>query len=300
MEQSFGADSQGCVTRVTELRVPDGRERWGVVKRAFVYLVLIPFFAAGVYPFLWVVSTSLKPLGEVYSNQSLVPQAIELANYLQVWRGTGIGLAFSNTVKVVSVSLFFHMTMVTLAGYAFARFPFPGRRFFFALFLASMMVPGAVTLIPSYLLVRSLHIFDTLWALYLPYAGFGMAVGIFLMRTFFEGISKELEEAAKVDGASEFQVFLRVMLPLAKPAAATVVILRLLNYWNEFLWAFLVIQRESLKTLQVKLQEFLIGYPGQWQLMSAALVVSSLPLLILFLLFQRQFVKGLTEGAVKG
>lgn len=120
------------------------------------------------------------------------------------------------------------------------------------------------------------------------------------MRTFFEALPKELEEAAKVDGASDFQVFLRVMLPLAKPAVATVVILRLLNYWNEFLWAFLVIQRESLKTLQVKLQEFLMGYPGQWQLMSAALVISILPVLVLFLLFQKQFIRGLTEGALKG
>ena len=166
--------------------------------------------------------------------------------------------------------------------------------------LASLMVPGQVTLIPSYLLMRALRIFDTHWALYLPYSGFGLAVGIFLMRTFFEALPEELEDAAKVDGASDLQVFLRVMLPLARPAVVTVVILRLLNYWNEFLWAFLVIQRDDLKILQVNLREFLMGYPGQWQLMSAALVVSILPILIVFLLFQKQFVRGLTEGALKG
>lgn len=270
------------------------------MKRLAVYLILVPFVVAAIYPFLWMFSTSVKPWGEVYTNPSLIPHNVEWGNYLKVWSAAGIGLAFLNTVKVTVVALSLHLVMVTLAGYAFAQFPFPGREFFFFLFLASLMVPGEVTLIPSYLLIRALRLFDSHWALYLPYSGFGLAVGIFLMRTFFERLPMELVDAAKVDGASDFQVFLRVMLPLARPAVATVAILRLLNYWNEFLWAFLVIQRESLKTLQVKLQEFLMGYPGQWQLMSAALVISILPILVLFLLFQNQFIRGLTEGALKG
>ena len=270
------------------------------MKKLVVYLILVPFVVAAAYPLLWMVSTSLKPWGEVYTNQSLIPRSVEWGNYLKIWRDGGIGLAFFNTVKVTAVAISLHVVMVTLAAYAFARFPFPGKNFFFFLFLASLMVPGQVTLIPSYLLMRALRIFDTHWALYLPYSGFGLAVGIFLMRTFFEALPEELEDAAKVDGASDLQVFLRVMLPLARPAVVTVVILRLLNYWNEFLWAFLVIQRDDLKILQVNLREFLMGYPGQWQLMSAALVVSILPILIVFLLFQKQFVRGLTEGALKG
>jgi len=268
--------------------------------KIIAYLVILLFVVICLYPFIWTVSTSLKAENEPFANEGLIPQGLAWQNYIKVWTEANLMRNFINSVVVLISSVAGHLLLAGLAGYAFARLKFPGKNLLFFYFLVSLMVPGFVSLIPRYILIKRLGMFNTLWGVFFPYIGMGIAISIYLIRTFLENIPLEIEEAARIDGAGDFRIFWQIMLPLTRPALVMVAILMSLILWSEFMWAFLVLQDNKLKTLPVILRDFVWRYPANWELLSSALVISVVPILAAFAILQKQFIRGFVEGAVKG
>lgn len=191
-----------------------------------------------------------------------------------------------------------HMVLCSLAGYGFARLKFAGRNMGFIAVFATIMIPTQLLMIPTYIMFSKLHLVDTMAAMMLPWLT--SAFGVFLMRQFFLSLPKELEEAAVLDGCSQFGVFWRVILPLAKPALATLAIFTLLGSWNDLIWPLIAINREELYTIQLGLANFQGAHRTQWQLLMAGHVVATLPLIVFFLIAQKQFVATMTFSGLKG
>jgi len=187
----------------------------------------------------------------------------------------------------------------TLAAYAFARFAFWGRQFWYYSIIVMMMVPGILTLVPSFVLARNLGLLNSLWGLILPYIATGEVLGIFILRAFFAGLPNELFEAARMDGASHLQAFGRIALPLTKPILGTIAIVNLIGVWNDYVWPLLVIGDDSLKTLTLGLTFYSTRHTTAWGPLMSGYTVGTLPLLLVFLVSVRYFIQGLTAGALK-
>jgi multiple sugar transport system permease protein len=243
-------------------------------------------------PFAWLVSTSLKPADQVlvYPPQWL-PRPARPANFVEAWSRLPFARYLLNTVLVASAVTLLEVATSSLAGYAFARLRFRGRDRIFLLYLATLMVPGQVTIVPNFVLLRYLGWLDSYLALIVP-AAFS-AFGTFLLRQHFLAIPREVEQAARIDGCGAFGVYLRVVLPLAAPALATLAIIAFVGQWNAFLWPLIVTNSDAMRTLTVGLRFFLdAGNVGYHLLMAAALTVLA-PTFVVFLPLQRHFSRGL-------
>ena len=196
--------------------------------------------------------------------------------------------------------VFFTVSLSSLAGYAFARHRFFGRNMIFYLFLIGLILPFQSIMIPLYYTLLDFHLLGTYWAMIVPSTALGLPFGIFIMRAFFQGLPNELSDAARVDGCNEFGVFWRVILPLAKPGMITLGIFVFLGAWNSFLLPLLYMQKESLRPLVVGLMFFQARYTTDYGLTMAGATIVSLPIILLYIIFQRQFIQGLTAGALKG
>lgn len=252
-------------------------------------------------PFVWMVLVSLHPPeSAIPTLDKIVPKDPNWGNYRFVLFHENLPVArfFLNSsfvaLSVVTLQLF----ITSLAGYAFARLQFRGKELLFALFLGSMMFAGPVTQIPVYLLLRSLHWLDTFWALIIP--GISSAFNVFLFRQFFQQIPLELSEAARMDGASDFLIYRRVILPLSKAALATAGAFTFFGVWTDFFGPLIYTNSTEMRTLEVGLSIFKNSYSGtNWPLQMAAAVIVMLPLLIVFVACQRYFVKGVVMGSIK-
>ncbi|SDT94066.1 carbohydrate ABC transporter membrane protein 2, CUT1 family [Verrucomicrobium sp. GAS474] len=264
------------------------------------FLLLLALAAVGVTmlaPFVWQVGTSLKPLSEL-DNGSFWPRHWRPDNYRQVLDQIPYVRYYLNSLVVAaSVTLLQVLTSAT-AGYAFSRLHWRGRDKVFLAYLATMMVPGVVTLIPNFALMWKLHLYDTYAGLILPSA-FG-AFGTFLIRQFMLGIPASLNESARIDGATEWQTFWEIIFPLARPALATLAIFTFMGNYSSFLWPLIMVKGEGLRTLPLGLMFFDSSHGVQTNLLMAASAMAIVPLVIVFLLFQRQIIAGLQSGAVKG
>jgi multiple sugar transport system permease protein len=250
-------------------------------------------------PFLWMVSTSLKPLPDVFKWPPLwLPSDPKWENYRTIFEVVPLARFFGNTVVVSVARTAGVLVTSTLAGYAFARMRFPGRDAVFLAYLGTMMVPGQVTLIPSFVIVRQLGWIDTYYALIVP--GLFSPFGVFLMRQFFLTIPRDLAEAATIDGASPLGILRDIMIPLARPALATLGVFTLLGAWNDFLWPLIVTNSPDKQMLNVGLAYFQDLYYTEWSLLMAAAVLALLPVLLLYLLAQRYFVEGIAVTGLKG
>lgn len=254
-----------------------------------------------IYPFLWLIANSLKTREDMVNNSwSLIPLKIVWQNYTEAWSIGNIGRSFYNSV-VVSVSAVFILIVVAYLGsYALARIKFWGANFLMILFISTWMMPPQVILIPLFKVERTLHISNTLLGLILPYAAGTLPFCIFVLTTFLRKIPVDIEEAAFIDGSSRLRVIWQILLPLSKPGLATVIIFSFMQCWNEFFMALVLIQDPYLKTLPLAVQ----GFNGQWgqtdyTRLFAALVIISFPVITVYVIFQRQFISGLTAGAVK-
>ena len=264
------------------------------------YVLLITVAVLCLLPFVWVWSSALKPSLEIADTPLSLPKAPTLANFGNAWVQGRFGKYFSNSVIVTVPIVSFTILLSSLAGYAFARQRFVGRNVLFYTFLIGLTLPFQSIMIPLYYALRDVGLLGTYWAMIVPQTAIGLPFGIFIMRAFFQSLPQELEDAGRVDGCTELGVFWRVMLPLTTPGMVTLGIFSFLGAWNAFLLPLIFMQRESLRPLVVGLMFFQSRYTRDFALIMAGATIISVPVIIVYVIFQRQFVQGLTAGAVKG
>lgn len=274
-------------------------------RRVLTYACLTVFSVLMTIPWLWTLSTSFKRSRDVFApGTGLVPDPASTKAYERIFTDQPFFRYFLNSVIVAVVVVILNVVFDSLAAYAFAKLPFPGRSFLFGLLMVTMMIPMQVNLIPLYRMMVWLHDWvpflglDTLSGIIAP--GAVQVFGIFLMRQFFASIPDSILEAARLDGASEFQILRRIVLPLAAPGIATLTVFTFLGAWNDFLWPLLVSNSESTRTLPVGLALLARKNTVDWPGTMAGAVVTAVPMIVIFIVAQRKFIDGLTAGSTKG
>jgi raffinose/stachyose/melibiose transport system permease protein len=261
--------------------------------------VLFAALALSIGPGLYMLSVSFMDNPQLFAGRVLA-WPLHPENYPRAWVASDIGRLYGNSIVVSTVSMVVTVAISALAGYGLGRIRFAGRGVIYALVLVGLTIPLQIALIPLFMNLRALGLLNTWMALIGPYTGFGLAFGTYIMKGFFEGLPRELEEAARLDGAGEFGIFARIMLPLTRPALATVAIFLFLQNWNEFLFALTFITEGRMRTLPTGIYALLSSeFYGNYPILAASLVLFSLPVLVLYFLFQQQFIEGLTAGALK-
>lgn len=267
--------------------------------KPLLYALLLIVAVSMLVPFLWMLSTSLMSELEVYQfPPRFIPSIVRWSNFSEAMTLQPFGRFFLNSLIVAAASVIGQLSFCSMAAYAFARIRFPWREKIFALYLATMMIPAIVTIIPAFLIVTSFGWVNTYWALFTPTVS--SVWGIFLLRQFFLTIPRELEDAARVDGASELTVFFRVVIPLSRPALATLAIFAFMGSWKDFLWPLIVTNRADMRTVEVGIASFNSLYSTDWPHQMAAAVVVMCPIIIIFILAQKYFVRGITMTGLKG
>ncbi len=269
------------------------------VHRSLLYLIVAVGAATMIVPFLWMASTSLKASGDVFAMPpQWIPPTLHPENYVNAWQAVPFGRFYLNSLFVALTVTVGQVVTSALAAYAFARLEFPGRDKLFFAYLATMMIPGAVTMIPLFILLRELGWIDTYKALIIP--GIFSAYGTFLLRQFFLTIPRDLEDAAKIDGCGHFRILCEVVLPLSKPALATLATFTFMGSWGSFLWPLVVTHSMDLKTLPVGLAAFQGQYGNDWTLLMAGSVMAIVPVIIVFVINQKHFVEGIKMSGFGG
>ncbi|WP_406282277.1 carbohydrate ABC transporter permease [Nocardia sp. NBC_00881] len=269
-----------------------------MVRGAAVYATLVGVAWCALAPILWAVSGSLKQDGEI-ADATLLPERPRWSNYGKVFDLLPLGRMLLNTTVYALCVTAGQVFFCSLAGYAFARLRFRGRDVLFLAYLATLMVPLTVTVIPQFLLMRGFGWVDTPWAMIVP-GLFGSAFGTYLMRQFFRTLPAELEEAAILDGCSTWQVYWRVLLPHTRPALMVLAVLTWITVWNDFLWPLVMIQRNDIATATLGLVRLQGQYHTQWPILMAAAVVILLPLLVIYAIGQRAFIRGIAMSGLGG
>jgi ABC-type glycerol-3-phosphate transport system permease component len=265
-----------------------------------LYLVLTLGVLVMIFPFLWMASTALKQHTYVIETPPrLLPPEPTLDNFTDAWKANNFQLYFRNSLIVAIATTSLSVFISAMAAYAFARFEFPGKELVFYAFLLTMMMPGLVLIIPQFLLAKAFHLRNTLWGLIIVYVAMSIPLNSFLLRGFFEGLPRELEEAVLLDGGGYFTIFFRIVLPLSRPAIATVAIFTFLFSWDEYIWALTAIDDVAKRTLPVAIATFQGQHATEWGLVFAASLIAMIPVITVFIFLQRYFVKGLTAGAFR-
>jgi multiple sugar transport system permease protein len=265
------------------------------------YLVLIIGAAIMVLPFVYMLSTSFKSQAYVLTiPPQFIPHPATTSNYTDAWSSESFGRYFVNSLIVAVCSTALSLLLSSMMAYAFARFRFPGRDILFKVLLVGLMIPAMMLIIPQFVLAKYLGVIDSLAGLVVFYVGSSLSLNTFLLRGFFQAIPVELEQAMEMDGAGAFVRYWRLVLPLAKPALATATIFTFLASWDEFAWALTIINTPTKRTLPIGIALFQGQNSTLWGLVFAAATIAVVPVIVVFLLFQRYFVQGLTAGAVKG
>lgn len=269
-----------------------------VVKRVLSYIVLTLCAFTMIIPFIWMVTTSLKPTNEVFTfPPTLFASRIDWSNYGRMFQRFPFSLYFLNSAKVTFFVVVLQLFTSCMAGYVFARIKFRFAGKLFLLYLATMMVPGQVTVIPNFILMKTYKLVDTHWALILP--AVVSAYGTFLLRQFFITVPQALEDSAKIDGCNHFQIFACIMLPLAKPTITTLGIFIFMSIWNDYFNPLIYINTDTLKTLPLGVASMQGMYATDWPMLMAGAFLSTIPVLVAFLIGQDQFVKGVMLSGMK-
>jgi ABC-type glycerol-3-phosphate transport system permease component len=264
-----------------------------------IHIFLVLAAIVTFYPFVFMMITSFKATVDFQHNFWGLPHWIQITNYSDAW--TRIGGYVGNSLLVSVSTVILVLFISSISAFVFARFRFPGREALFLMLLALLMIPGILTLVPAFLLVKNLGLVNTYWALVLPYLAGGQVFAIFVMRSFFASLPEELFESARIDGANTFQLYRQICLPLSKPILVTIAIMNILGTWNDYIWPLVTIPDGRRWTISVGIVSFGSSYMGteSWGPMYAGYVLASLPLIILFMFTMRYFIAGLTSGAIK-
>jgi ABC-type glycerol-3-phosphate transport system permease component len=263
------------------------------------YTLCLILFVIVIYPVFWMLQSSLKETWQVLIDPFGLPSSFSLANYVEAWETANFGRAFLNSIFVTAVGLAGILLISTMGGYVFAKLEFPGKTFLFYFWLLGMMVPSNVTIIPNFVIFDRLHLIDSYLSLFLVYFS-STSFGVFVMRSFFFTVPTEILEAARIDGCSEFATFWRVALPLARGGATVIAIFYFVFLWNDFMYPLTLLRDPVLNTIPLALMTFKDIWAADWGPMLAALSMASLPPVIFYFFFQKQFIRGMTAGALKG
>ena len=263
-----------------------------------VFLVLMALFAA--VPLLQDLLNSFRTDREVKSMPLGLPKEWVFNNYGETWDIGGYGTAYFNSLFTAFVVIAIVLVVVGLGAYAICKLDFKLRGFFTAYFFVAISLPGFLYIVPDYFLMNSIGLVDTRWSLMIVYTAMQIPFNMLLLRTFLTGIPRELEEAAKIDGCNELQCFLKITIPIAKPMFLTIAIMVFVNVWNEFLWSNTFITTEELKLVATRFVKFTGEYGSNMARIYTASVITVAPVIILYLLFSRKFIEGMTSGSVKG
>lgn len=270
-------------------------------RRALIYLFLGAMSLVFVLPLLWMLSTSLKPKSQWFSRElSWIPRTITTDNYRSLLSNPAVPIErwFLNSILIAAASTIAILVLDSLAAYAYARMEFPGRKPLFALLLSTLFLPGMMFIVPNFLTIDKLHLLDSYAGVVLP--GLAGVFGVFFLRQFFESLPKELEEAAQLDGATPFQTFYLIALPLAKPALATLGIITFLASWNDFLWPLLILKSRDKQTLPPGLSTLQNAYTSEYGQMMAGAVITAVPVLLVYVFLQRMIVQSVASTGIKG
>lgn len=273
-------------------------ERAAAIVRTIVVSLIAVLF---VVPLVWMVLSSLKTAPEVFARPlHWLPARVQWQNYATVWMNEEASMlrAFANTLYIALFSIIGQMFISSLAAYSFAKINFKGKQVVFMLFLSSMMVPSQLTIIPRFMLFKTIGLYNNLWAIILP-AFFG-ATSIFMLRQFYMGLPNDLIEAAKIDGAGHLRIFLRIMLPLTKAALMSLIILAFISSWNEYMAPLIFLVKKELYTVSQNIQWYMLDEFKEHNLTMAAATSAIVPVVILFIVGQKYFVEGIATSGVKG
>lgn len=267
--------------------------------RILLYIVLIIVAFTMLFPFLWMLSSSVKLDKDIFAFPiQWIPENPVWSNYRDIWTRIPLATFIKNTAKITLIVTFLQLLTSSFAAYAFSKLHFRGRDFLFMAYIATIAVPWQAYMVPQFIMMRSFGLNNTHLAIILLQAF--SAFGVFMMRQFYQGIPDSLIEAARIDGMNDYQIYGRIMVPLSKPAISTLTIFTFVNTWNDFLGPLLYLTRDELKTIQIGLRMFITQYSAEYGLIMAASVVVLIPVLIVFLSLQKHFVQGVAATGVKG
>jgi multiple sugar transport system permease protein len=267
-------------------------------KDILLYAVLVALTLIFIGPFFTSFSLSFQEPGNVFKWPiKLLPDEITLQNYKDIWTVVPFPRWLINSTFVAIIVTCCNLFFATIAGYAFARLQFAGKNFIFMVFLASLMVPAHVTMVPQFILLNKFHLINTYQGMFLP--KLAQVFGIFLMKQFFESVPKELEEAAEIDGCSKFRILWKIIVPISKPALVALGIYTFQGNWNEFLWHLIVTTSRDMFTLPVGMAYFRHEFQVDWTILMAGVILMAIPTLTIFLMFQRYFIQGVTTTGIK-
>ena len=271
-----------------------------IVSKIIIYLILIIMAAIMIVPFLWMLSASIKSDREVFQMTPFVfiPENPKWSNYLTIWTKIPMATFVKNTVVLTIIVTILQLLTSSFAAYAFAKLEFKYRNKLFLAYIATIAMPWQVYMVPQFIMMRKMGLNDKLMAMICLQAF--SAFGVFLMKQFYEDIPDSLLEAARIDGMSEYKIYAKIMLPLSKPALSTLIIFTFINTWNDYLGPLIYLKSESKKTIQLGLKMFISQYSSDYGLIMAGSVLSLIPLVIVFLIFQKYFVEGVASTGIKG
>jgi len=271
-----------------------------ILTSIFLHVFLMAVAATCLFPLLYMVRSALMTNATIFTDKSLIPQTLHFENFYLAWTNGNFGIYFLNSV-IYTVSVVFGIVLVSsLAAYAFSRLTFPGKNFFFYMFLAAMMIPLPGSFVPLYVLMNKLHLANTRIGYILCMINVGLSLSIYMLKTFFDKMPSALEDAARMDGCSRLGLWLHVALPLARPAIAVIVIFNTLNVWNEYILAMLLLNDQSLMPLQRGLMVFQGTHSVDYPLLMAGLSITVAPVVLVYIFMQKHIIKGLTAGAMAG
>ena len=277
-----------------------------IISKSLIHTGLIIVSLLSIFPFLWLASTSFKGTNEdIFAYPpTFIPQDFTILNYIEVWHKVNFISYFVNSMVVAAITVLLNLILSSLAAYPLARMKFKGKKIFFFSILATIMVPFQAIMLPVYIITLKLHLVDSVSNI-MGYIGLVMpfavsAFGIFLMRQAFLKIPKEIEEAAIIDGCNVFQMFIKVVLPMVKPTLAVLAVFTFIGSWGEFLWPSIMLTKESMYTLPVGINNLQGMFSANWRYIAAGSILSTVPIIIFFLMMQKYFISGENDGAVKG
>ncbi|WP_417564062.1 carbohydrate ABC transporter permease [Microbacterium sp.] len=268
-----------------------------LTRRTLLYVVLVVGALIMVFPFIWTVVTSITPGATLTTTPKLIPDNPSLSPYLELFSQVPFGRVIVNSLIIAVISTVFQLITSAMAAYAFARMPFRGRGAVFVLYLATMMIPFQVLIVPLFAEMKTLGLIDTYLGAILP--TIASAFGVFLLRQAMSTVPYDLDQAATIDGAGHFRIFFQIMLPLVRPALATLAVFAFLNTWNSFLWPLIVLRDPMMQTLPVALSSLQGQYSTQWDLLMAGSVISILPMFALYVFAQKYIVQGVAGTGLK-
>ena len=272
--------------------------RGSLSRKIGIYVIVLIMVGLMTYPLIWMIYSSLKTDREIYLFPFSLPHKMQLGNWVQAWKLGNLGRYFINSVFITSISVFLVALLSSMAGYAFARLTFKGRDFLFYTFLLGLILPAQILIIPLFTFFDKIGILNTYFALILPYIAWGLPLSIYIFKSFFLTLPEDIADAAKIDGCSLFGLYWKIMLPLIRPALVTIAILQSIGIWNEFLLALLFIYDDELKTIPVGLLAFYGYHNVNYKLVFSALSITTIPIIIVYFIFEKQIVSGLTTGAL--